>query len=51
MACVRCSACVDECPAFLQPTTLATLVKKGRIDVLEDQGLSACIECGSCSYV
>lgn len=49
--CVRCSACVDECPAFLQPTTLATLVKKGKIDALEDYDISACIECGSCSYV
>ena len=51
MNCVRCSACVDKCPAFLEPTTLATLVKKGKVDELENNGLSACIECGSCSYV
>lgn len=49
--CIRCSKCVDKCPAFLEPTTLATLVKYGRIDELEKNGLNACIECGTCSYV
>ena len=51
MNCVRCSACVDKCPAFLEPTTLANLVKKNKIDELENNGLFACIECGICSYV
>ena len=49
--CIRCSKCVDKCPAFLEPTTLATLVKYGKMDELEKNGLSACIECGTCSYV
>ena len=49
--CIRCSKCVDKCPAFLEPTTLALLVKNGKTDELEKNGLSACIECGSCSYV
>lgn len=49
--CIRCSKCVDKCPAFLEPTTLATLVKFRKIDELEKNGLSACIECGTCSYV
>lgn len=51
LQCVRCSKCVDKCPAFLEPTTLATLVKCGKTDELEKNGLSACIECGTCSYV
>ena len=49
--CIRCSKCVDKCPAFLEPTTLATLVKYGKTGELEKNGLSACIECGTCSYV
>lgn len=49
--CIRCSKCVDSCPAFLEPTSLATLVKLNKTDELEKNGLSACIECGSCSYV
>ena len=49
--CVRCSSCVDNCPAFLSPTTLAQLVKNNRYDDLDDYGIVACIECGTCSYV
>lgn len=51
LPCVRCSSCVDHCPAFLSPTLLARLVKKNQWDTIEDYGLSACIECGCCSYV
>lgn len=49
--CVRCSACVDKCPAFLEPITLVSLIKNGKMDELENNGISACIECGSCSYI
>lgn len=51
LPCVRCSSCIDECPAFLEPTTLANLVKYNKYDQLEENGLLACIECGTCSYV
>ncbi len=51
IACVRCSSCVDNCPAFLSPTTLAQLVKNNKFDELDGYGIVACIECGTCSYV
>lgn len=51
LPCVRCSSCIDHCPAFLSPTELARRVKKHRFDDLGDLGIAACIECGTCSYV
>ncbi len=51
LTCVRCSSCVDNCPAFLSPTTLTQLVKNNRYDDLDEYGIVACIECGTCSYV
>jgi Na+-translocating ferredoxin:NAD+ oxidoreductase subunit C len=51
LQCVRCSSCIDNCPAFLSPTTLAQLVKNNKYDALNEYGIVACIECGTCSYV
>lgn len=49
--CIRCGRCVDVCPAFLLPGTLARLAKAGMYDEAVDYGLLNCIECGSCSYI
>jgi len=50
-ACVRCAKCVDACPMFLQPTTLAHYAMKGRTEEAEAIGALDCRECGPCAYV
>jgi len=49
--CIRCGRCVDVCPAFLLPVTLANLSDIGQFDKAVEMGLLSCVECGSCSYV
>ncbi len=49
--CIRCGRCVDACPSFLLPVTLAHLSDIGQYDKALELGLLACVECGSCSYV
>ncbi|MGM0480406.1 MAG: electron transport complex subunit RsxC [Pseudomonadota bacterium] len=51
MACIRCGACADVCPASLQPQQLQWLAKAKSYDDLEQQDLFDCIECGACAYV
>ncbi|WP_084052060.1 electron transport complex subunit RsxC [Desulfonispora thiosulfatigenes] len=48
--CVRCAKCVDQCPMFLEPTTIVQRVKASEIDDALEVGLMDCIECGLCSY-
>jgi len=49
--CIRCSACLDACPVFLNPSTLGALARAGKHDEMLDYHLMDCMECGSCSYV
>jgi len=49
--CIRCSACVEVCPALLLPQQLYWYAKSKNYDRLEDQGIGDCIECGCCAYV
>ena len=49
--CIRCSRCLDACPEGLMPTKIAHAVKYNLIDLAKDYFMSACIECGCCSYV
>ena len=51
MACIRCGACADVCPAQLLPQQLQWLAKAKDYDGLEQQNLFDCIECGACAYV
>lgn len=51
MACIRCGACADVCPASLQPQQLQWLAKAKDYDELERHDLFDCIECGACAYV
>ncbi|MBT43306.1 MAG: electron transport complex subunit RsxC [Idiomarina sp.] len=51
MACIRCGACADVCPATLQPQQLQWLAKAKDYDALESNDLFDCIECGACAYV
>ncbi|MBF8270878.1 MAG: Electron transport complex protein rnfC [Gammaproteobacteria bacterium] len=48
-ACIRCSACLDACPVFLNPSQLGSLAKNGRYEDMLGLHIMDCIECGSCS--
>ncbi|MEK6732524.1 MAG: 4Fe-4S dicluster domain-containing protein, partial [Candidatus Omnitrophota bacterium] len=49
--CIRCSKCIDACPAGLMPCMMGASVKKDRFDIAGSYDPLDCIECGSCSYV
>ncbi len=49
--CIRCGRCLQACPEHLNPTKIAHAVKNNRLDIAQDYFLSACNECGCCSYV
>jgi electron transport complex protein RnfC len=52
MPCIRCTKCVDVCPAQLQPQELYWHAKSSQFEKLtNDYKLFDCIECGCCSYV
>ena len=48
--CIRCGACLDACPMFLNPSALAELAAAQRYQEMERWHLSDCMLCGSCSY-
>lgn len=49
--CVRCAKCIDACPAFIEPTTVARLAKRSAWEDAERAEVMSCIECSSCVYV
>jgi len=49
--CIRCARCVDHCPVFLNPITLANYAEKEIIEGLERLKVNDCIECGTCSFI
>ena len=49
--CIRCSACVDNCPLHLSPTKIAHAVKYRDYDLADQYDMMACCECGCCAYV
>lgn len=51
MACIRCGACADVCPASLLPQQLYWLARDDDFDGLRKHNLADCIECGACAYV
>lgn len=48
--CIRCGKCVDHCPMRLMPLYLHDFVLKDELDKCEDYNVTACIECGCCSF-
>jgi electron transport complex protein RnfC len=50
-SCIRCSRCLTVCPERLNPTKIAHCVKADKLDLAEANNISACMECGCCSYV
>lgn len=49
--CIRCGACVRNCPAGLMPTLINLASQKEKWQDAKFYGASDCMECGLCSYV
>jgi electron transport complex protein RnfC len=49
--CVRCSRCVDSCPAGLLPNMMSVYAEAGLWENAADYHPEDCIGCGCCSYV
>ena len=48
--CIRCGKCVEHCPMGLMPLYLQNYADKGDMESCEKYDVTACIECGCCSY-
>ena len=48
MPCIRCGACIDVCPAQLQPQQLLRQLRAEDFEAAEADGLFDCSECGRC---
>ena len=48
--CIRCGACVRECPAGLMPCMINLASEKSLWQEAKEYGALDCIECGICSY-
>jgi len=48
--CIRCTKCVGVCPMGLEPYLLMTLSEKAMFEIMEQEKVMDCMECGSCSY-
>ncbi|MCE0492965.1 electron transport complex subunit RsxC [Vibrio salinus] len=51
LACIRCGACAEVCPASLLPQQLYWHAKAEEYDKCKELNLKNCIECGACAYV
>jgi len=49
-ACIRCAKCVSVCALGLEPYLLMTLSQRGLFEKAEQERITDCMECGSCSY-
>jgi electron transport complex protein RnfC len=50
-ACIRCAKCGSVCSFSQQPFLLMALAERGLWERAEFEGITDCMECGSCSYV
>ena len=48
--CIRCAKCVRVCPMGLEPFLLATASSMPNWEKVEAEGITSCIECGSCQF-
>ncbi len=48
--CIRCAKCVGVCPMGLEPFLLATASAMHNWEKVEAEGVTSCIECGSCQF-
>ena len=51
IACLRCGACNDHCPAGILPVMIMEAEQAKDVDRLIKLDTNACIECGLCTYV
>ncbi|MBN2350953.1 MAG: electron transport complex subunit RsxC [Spirochaetales bacterium] len=51
VACVKCGACVDRCPAGLMPYQLGNLSERNDFAACAEFNVKDCMECGVCSFV
>jgi len=51
LSCIRCSRCIEACPAGIMPCMIGAGVKFNRFDIANLYDPLDCIECGACSYV
>ena len=49
--CCRCARCIDVCPARIMPAILGMAAEKERWDIVKENDIYDCIECGLCSYI
>lgn len=49
--CIRCGACVRNCPMGLMPCLINLSAEKGLWQKAKECGAADCVECGLCSYV
>jgi Na+-translocating ferredoxin:NAD+ oxidoreductase subunit C len=49
--CIRCSRCIEACPAGLMPCMIGLGAKKEKFEIASSYDPHDCIECGSCSFV
>jgi electron transport complex protein RnfC len=50
-ACIRCAKCVSACPQGLEPYLLMSLAERGLFGKAEEERITDCMECGSCSFI
>jgi electron transport complex protein RnfC len=51
LPCIRCTQCVDVCPAILQPQAIYWHARAKDLGKAQEYHLFDCIECGCCAYV
>lgn len=48
--CIRCGKCISACALNLEPYLLMALSQRGMFERAENERITDCMECGSCSY-
>jgi len=48
--CIRCGKCISACALNLEPYLLMALSERGMFERAENERITDCMECGSCSY-
>lgn len=48
--CIRCAKCVSVCPMGLEPYLLAKGSELNKWELIENEMVTSCIECGSCQF-
>lgn len=49
--CVNCGACVQVCPAYINPSTLSRYSEFANYNACLEEHSTSCMECGLCGYV